>query len=116
MTAVSDISPDSEIERYLTAAGLSGDVAVTDMRDLGDGSWIMVKRLLFHWMMVRGDFDDLIGYWDRWCYATEELAREALSRFPIHPPADYEPSGWHRHPPTGRRRPDGDATREYIEG
>jgi hypothetical protein len=26
-----------------------------------------------------------------------------------------EPAGWMRHPATGRRRPDGDAGREYVE-
>ena len=27
---------------------------------------------------------------------------------------ESEPSGWHRHPATGRRRPDGDPTKEYV--
>jgi hypothetical protein len=26
-----------------------------------------------------------------------------------------EPDGWMRHPDSGRRRPDGDAAREYVE-
>lgn len=30
------------------------------------------------------------------------------------PKAGTEPSGWFRHPPTGRRRPDGDPSKEYI--
>jgi hypothetical protein len=28
--------------------------------------------------------------------------------------AEGEPAGWHRNPPTGRRRPEGDAAREYV--
>lgn len=113
---MAEIASPSSIEAYIAAAGLQGDVAVTDMRDLGDGTWIMARRLMFHWMMVRGDFGDLIGYFDRWCYATEELVREALAAFPLTPSADYEPSGWHRHPPSGRRRTNGDPAQEYIEG
>lgn len=113
---MTEIASPSSIEDYIAAAGLKQDVAATDMRDLGDGTWVMVRRLLFHWMMVRGDFGDLIGYFDRWCYADEALARSALAAFPLHPGSGYEPSGWHRHPPSGRRRVDGDPAREYVEG
>lgn len=52
------------------------------------------------------------GYGERWCYATIEQARAALAAWDG---AEHsEPRGWHRHPNTGRRRPDGDAAREYI--
>lgn len=98
-----------------TLLAINPDIDRGDLKPLGDGTYVLVRRLLFHWMMVRGDLDDLIGYFDRWCYETEALARAALDAFPVQPGADYEPDGWHRHPKTGRRRPDGDATREYKE-
>lgn len=52
------------------------------------------------------------GHGDRWCYDTIEQARAALEAW--NGEHDTEPQGWHRHPTTGRRRPDGDAAREYI--
>jgi hypothetical protein len=91
--------------------------AYEDIRDLGDGTFVMAHRLMFHWMLVRGYMDAgvLESYFDRWCYATEELVRDALAAFPVNPVADYEPAGWHRHPPTHRRRPGGDPAQEYID-
>lgn len=50
-----------------------------------------------------------MGYEDRWCYV-HDRAVEALQAWN----GEGEPEGWHRHPRTGRRRPDGDAKREYI--
>jgi len=101
---------------FLKATGMA-DLGVTpDMiRDLGDGTYLAIKPLLFHWTLLRGDLDDLLGYFDRWCYADEAGARAAFSAFPSCPPADYEPGGWHRHPKTARRRPDGDPAREYRD-
>jgi hypothetical protein len=105
------------ITAYLDRTGLAADGATPDrMRDLCDGSYVMIRPLLFHWMLIRGDFEDLIGYWDRWCYADEAGARAALDAFPENPGPGYEPEGWHRHPPSGRRRPDGDPSCEYRDG
>lgn len=89
--------------------------AKDDIRDLEDGTWIMARRLMYHWMLIRGNEFESACYFDRWCYATEDLARDALAAFPVNPTADYEPEGWHRHPTTCRRRPDGDKSREYID-
>ena len=53
------------------------------------------------------------GYEDRWCYHTYLSAARALVEWIANP--DWpEPKGWHRHPDSGRRRPDGDASKEYI--
>lgn len=51
------------------------------------------------------------GYGDRWCYSSYEKAKQALDNWGAE---DAEPQGWHRHPATGRRRPDGDETKQYI--
>ena len=105
-----------QITTYLDRTGLAEGGATPDrIRDLRDGSYVMIRPLLFHWMLIRGDFEDLIGYWDRWCYADEAGARGALDAFPERPEPTYEPAGWHRHPPSGRR-PDGDPSREYRDG
>lgn len=52
------------------------------------------------------------GHGERWCYDTIGQARAALEAW--NGEHDTEPQGWHRHPATGRRRPDGDAAREYT--
>jgi len=31
------------------------------------------------------------------------------------PETMVEPEGWYRNPTTGRRRPDGDKSKEYVE-
>lgn len=101
---------------HLKLAGCDKEgVSPDHIRDLGDGTYVMIRRLLFHWMLIRGDFENLVGYWDRWCYADEANARSALEAFPENPSPGYEPTGWHRHPPSGRRRPDGDPEREHLE-
>jgi hypothetical protein len=51
----------------------------------------------------------MLGYEDRWCYAPGTADR-ALAAWN----GAGEPEGWHRHPTTGRRRPNGDASLEYI--
>jgi len=49
---------------------------------------------------------------DVWDYETPAGAIEALLR--ILEEEDEEPTGWYRHPRTGRRRPGGDPEREYV--
>jgi len=71
------------------------------VRDLGDGRYAGVARLLFHWTLKIGMIGDDVGYDDRWCYATEDGARVALAFCE----GTGDPTGWHRHPATGRRRP-----------
>jgi hypothetical protein len=47
---------------------------------------------------------------DQWFYPNAGAAIYALSQWD----GTGEPAGWHRHPTSGRRRPDGDAVREYV--
>lgn len=79
----------------------------------GDGEYVAVYPLLFHWTMIQGHLDWTEGYLDRWCYANEPVAREALDEWQNRN-FEGEPIGWHRHPDTGRRRPEGDADQERI--
>lgn len=79
--------------------------------DMGNGMWVGIKRLLFHWTMHTGCLGDEDSYDDRWCYATEDLARRELAAWAA---LGYqgEPQGWHRHPKSGRRREEGDPAKE----
>lgn len=105
---------DPRCRAYLQRAGWrDGRSGSPHMRDLGDDTWVMAYPLLFHWTVTRGLFDDPVGYVDRWCYADAAGALEALAAFPMYPPADYEPTGWHRHPGSGRRRPGGEPALEF---
>lgn len=52
------------------------------------------------------------GYADFYCFCDYPTALKALREFD--PKTMREPEGWHRHFGTARRRPDGDASREYI--
>lgn len=46
------------------------------------------------------------------CYETYELGLKALIAW--NPEVDEEPDGWMRCPTDGRRRPNGDKTKEYV--
>lgn len=76
---------------------------------LPDGRLCGLHRLLMHWT-VHVDID-LCGYADRYCYETAELAIKAMNSWD----GTIDPEGWHRHPTTGRRRPDKTRASEFIE-
>lgn len=82
-------------------------------RIFDDGTYAAVRRLMFHYTLIYGIVGDNLGYENRWCYQT--LARAAQAMVEWDYPKQAEPEGWHRNPRTGRRRPDGDATKEYID-
>lgn len=50
------------------------------------------------------------GYDDCWDYVDSVTAIAVMERWD----GRGEPGGWLRHPATGRRRPDGDAEKEYV--
>jgi hypothetical protein len=51
-----------------------------------------------------------IGYDDCWDYSDRVAAISAMQRWD----GQGEPEGWMRHPATGRRRPHGDPSEEYV--
>ena len=81
--------------------------------DIGAGRYCAVKPLLFHWTMIIGTIGDQDGFDDRYCYADKTAAVAGLSEW-ARRSFEGEPIGWHRHPSTGRRRPEGNAAQEYI--
>src|ERR1700744_5587617 len=76
-----------------------------------DGSQIVaVCPMIYTWAILVGI--DAGGSKGRYCYADCASAFAAYEDWNGN--AGTEPAGWIRHPMTGRRRPDGDETREYI--
>lgn len=80
----------------------------------GADRYACVMPFLFTVAIVEGRAGDLYTYADRWCFATFDMAADALNDWLLRGFAG-EPEGWHRHPDTGRRRPAGDRAAEYVE-
>lgn len=79
-------------------------------RLLGDGRVLAVYPMLFgNGRLVVGPAGEP---WldDAWCYDTVDGALEALASWD----GTGEPDGWKRHIASGRRRPGGDASLEYV--
>jgi hypothetical protein len=70
-----------------------------------------IHKFMYTWGILAGL--NSCGYENRWCYSTEEDAHRALMDWRLRG-GEEEPDGWHRELAHGRRRPDGDASREYI--
>ncbi len=79
-------------------------------RMLPDGRIGFLIQMAFTWRLCIGFEDDHFGHDDGWCYHDLSSSLAALAEWD----GIGEPSGWHRHPASGRRRPDGDADREFI--
>jgi hypothetical protein len=79
---------------------------------LSEGVVAAIRPLLYHWTMNVCMTGDKFSLYDRWCYANKSLAEYALAAWDGEGDA---PVGWHRHPPSARRRENGDPDREYIE-
>jgi hypothetical protein len=76
----------------------------------GKPMYACVMPLAFTAAIIAGRMGDFSSYEDRWCYHSIGDALAALLAWDGH----GEPTGWHRHPGTGRRRPEGDPAQEYI--
>ncbi len=74
---------------------------------LGDELHYEICRMMFDYRIIKTD-----GFivTDNWCYDSEEAAVAALAD----KEEGKEPEGWFRHVETGRRRPGGDPSKEYI--
>jgi hypothetical protein len=79
-------------------------------RKVGD-AWFGVIRMTYGKGRLCAELN-LDGYDDSWCYDTIEGAISAMNAWD--PEAQTEPDGWMRHINTARRRPDGDASKEYV--
>lgn len=72
-----------------------------------------VLPLIYTAAIVLTDKNTPSMHFERWCYHSIPAAIAAAQAWDR--TTQDEPAGWHRHPASGRRRPDGDATREYVE-
>jgi hypothetical protein len=88
----------------------AAEAGYSDYKQFPNGRNAAIMRLMFTHAIV----SDLTrySYEDRWCFASYEKAQAALAAWDGE--EDAEPQGWHRHPDSGRRRPDGDASKEYV--
>jgi hypothetical protein len=98
---------ETRAHEHLTTSGYPQNVA---FRVMPDGRVAWVHKLMYTGSLLVGQIGDRSGYDDRWCFCDMATAEQALKAWD-----GAEPEGWHRHPNTGRRRPDGDKEREYVE-
>jgi hypothetical protein len=92
------------------AAIWSSEQGYSDYKEFSNGREACINRMNFTFAILV-DLSDY-GYGDHWCYHNVWDAMEALASWDG--AEGTEPQGWHRHPTTGRRRPDGDPGKEYV--
>jgi hypothetical protein len=99
---------DEKYRRFLLENGYSNIIEINETQ------WAAIQNFAFTTAIIVGTIGNHAGYEDRWCYAHEADAVEALLTWAGTGKVEGEPKGWHRHPGSGRRRPDGDEKLEYI--
>jgi hypothetical protein len=99
---------DQTREQRILASGMG---LYTDYVELESGTNACIGELMFTYAIL-ADLHEY-GYEDRWCYKTYAAAKTALDEWKASG-GRGEPQGWHRHPNTGRRREDGDPSKETI--
>lgn len=77
----------------------------------GGEYWTGLFDFMFTTAIIVGKMGDRNSVYDRWCYHDAISAKKALNAWD----GEGEPEGWHRHPFTGRRRPDGVAELETVD-
>ncbi|MFP4895671.1 hypothetical protein [Paraburkholderia sp. EG304] len=106
------------LRQFLTPAfeGEPDDAALARMgysrpfRYLPDGRVAALMEInTWQWALVMGIHP--YGHMDAFYFHSLEAARTAIDAWD----GTGEPQGWFRHPQSGRRRPDGDASREYVQ-
>lgn len=98
MTKAKPKDPQDERRSYLLR--LAEENGYLDLTDKGDAGLCGIVPLMFT-MAIVADIGQY-GYEDRWCYKSYKDAKAAFDAWDG---ADgTEPTGWHRHPKTGRRR------------
>lgn len=104
-------------EQEIGRARVQGMIAVyrgadyLHIRPLGDGSAVYLLPMLHGNTRIAIGQVGALGFEDGWCYQAEQ--NEAAWRAALGWDGEGEPEGWYRHNDTGRRRPGGDASKEY---
>jgi hypothetical protein len=81
----------------------------TDVQRKGDAGIAGINRFMFTWAILSGMNE--YGYEDRWCYSNYAKAKAAFDAWDGLD--GTEPTGWHRHPGSGRRVDENG--RAYVE-
>lgn len=79
--------------------------------EIGDQT-VSVMDFIFTSAIILIAKDNPLCYDDRWCYHTKAAAITAACLWLEGD--EREPKGWHRHPHSGRRRPEGKPEWEYV--
>jgi hypothetical protein len=95
---------ESEVQRFCRANGY------TQYAELPGGLYAFVCKMLFNWRLVIGTLDSPC---DAYCYDTQEQAVASLTAWDAS--TEREPSGWKKHPTTGRYREGGDPSKEFVQ-
>ena len=102
-----------------------GEVTSAQWTELPDGGvrlketethFIDVIPMIYNWRIVTTPKNFPKVYDRGWCYAGRDKTPAVLAALAWDPDTEEEPMGWIKQaaPPTGRRRPDGDPSREYV--
>lgn len=104
----------TEEEKLLELDRLRLEEGYTLVLRINEYEYAALYRLLYHWTIRRGTIEYVHGFDDGWCYTADGNA--ALNYLLEWQSRNFEgePAGWQRHPRTGRRRVDGDASKEYV--
>ena len=105
-----DLCTPEEAAWLAAMCAREGYLAPTPM---GNGRYAAINNFLYTAGIITGHMGDDWGYADRWCFGHLGVALRALAEWQSRD-FEGEPIGWHRHPDSGRRRPDGDETKQYI--
>jgi len=87
------------------------EMGYTAWRLLPNGDLAAVSRMTFNNGRLFAGLN-LYGYEDCWCFDSYEKAWQALWNWDT--ATTTEPTGWKRHPNSGRRREKGDPSTEYV--
>lgn len=102
-----------DLMRELTEAAKNTPYEPIAERVLPDGRWVTLDPMTFGKVRINvAPYPGAMVIDDSYCYDDAALGLQAFWAWD--PTKDAEPSGWFRHPQSGRRRPDGDPAKEYI--
>lgn len=111
----SDYSTDSAINQPLALSGYNvGGTLTYKYKLVGASRYALAHPALSSWHVSLCSMEGNEDVLDRWTYPDKESAQAAVDAWPMDAEDSYEPTGWVRHPKTGRRRTDGDPLKEYI--
>src|SRR5215217_1417986 len=75
------------------------ELGLVEAKVIGDGLYAGLLPKIYTTALITGEIGDESQYLDHWCYDSREAASRALQVWD----GTGEPTGWHRHPSTGRR-------------